>query len=216
MAPRSLQYAHMTVRLEIHPESPQARLVRQVAEVLRDGGLIVYPTDSCYALGCMLDAADAARNMARIRQTDKSHNFTLICRDLSEVSAYVKVPNWAYRLVRANTPGPYTFILPATRDVPRRLLNQKRKTIGFRLPDHAVPRAILEEIGEPIMSSTLLMPGSDRPLNDGDDILEQLDGQVELVIDSGSCGIEPSTVVDLLGEYPVILRRGKGDARDFE
>ena len=127
----------MTVRLDIHPESPQGRLIRQAADVLRDGGLIVYPTDSCYALGCMLDAADGARNMSRVRQTDKTHNFTLICHDLSEVSAYVKVPNWAYRLVKANTPGPFTFILPATRDVPRRLLNQKRNTIGFRLPDHA-------------------------------------------------------------------------------
>ncbi|HHQ14194.1 MAG TPA: threonylcarbamoyl-AMP synthase [Chromatiales bacterium] len=205
----------MTTRLKIHPVNPQDRLARQAAEVLKSGGLIVYPTDSCYAFGCSLDAPASAKAIARIRQTGKGHNFTLVCRDLSEISAYARIPNWAYRLIRSHTPGPYTFILPATRDVPRRLQNPKRKTIGIRVPEHPVPMAILDHLGEPIMSSTLLMPGSDRALNDGDEIMERLAGQVDLVVDSGSCGIVPSTVVDLTGNYPEVLREGKGDASHF-
>jgi tRNA threonylcarbamoyl adenosine modification protein (Sua5/YciO/YrdC/YwlC family) len=206
----------MTQRFTIHPENPQPRLLRQAAAILRDGGLIVYPTDSSYAIGCSIDTLDGARAIARIRQTDKSHNFTLVCRDLSEIATYGRVPNWAYRVLRGSTPGPYTFILRATREVPRKLQNPKRKTIGIRVPDHAVPAGIIEELGSPLMSSTLIMPGEDMPLNDGDEILERLNGQVDLVIDSGGCGIDPSSVIDLTGGYPVVLRHGKGDVSHLE
>ena len=206
----------MTLRLEIHPDNPQPRLIRQAVEVLRDGGLIVYPTDSCYAFGCALDSADCAKSITRIRQTDKHHNFTLICQDLSEIAVYARVPNWAYRLLRAHTPGAYTFILAATRDVPRRLQNPKRKTIGIRVPDHPVPMALLRELGSPLMSSTLLLPGEEQPLNDGDEIFDRLQGQVDAVIDSGSCGLEPSTVIDLTGDFPVVLRHGRGDTSRIE
>ncbi len=205
----------MTLRLEVHPRNPQHRFVRQATDVLRSGGLIAYPTDSCYALGCALDAPNGARTIARIRQIDKAHNFTFVCADLAQVSSYARIPNWAYRLVKAHTPGPYTFILAATREVPRRLQNAKRKTIGIRMPDHPVPMAILDELAAPIMSSTLLLPGGDRPLNDGVEIAEKLGGRIDMVIDSGSCGLEPSTVVEMTGEYPVVLREGKGDAALF-
>jgi tRNA threonylcarbamoyl adenosine modification protein (Sua5/YciO/YrdC/YwlC family) len=206
----------MTQRFEIHPHDPQPRLVHQAVQILRGDGLIVYPTDSCYAFGCRLGAVEAARKIGRIRQTGKDHNFTLVCRDLSEIAAFARVENWAYRLIRAHTPGPYTFILTATRDVPRRLQNPKRRTIGIRVPDHPVPAAMLAELDEPLMSSTLLLPDGELPLNDGAEIYERLAGRVDLVIDSGSCGVEPSTVVDLTGHYPVILRLGKGDASHFE
>ena len=206
----------MTQRFSIHPDNPQPRLLRQAAEILRAGGLIVYPTDSSYAIGCSIDTLDGAKSIARIRQTDKSHNFTLVCRDLSEIATYGRVPNWAYRVLRSATPGPFTFILRATRDVPRKLQNPKRKTIGIRVPNHAVPMGILDELGSPLMSSTLIMPGEDVPLNDGDEILERLYGQVDLVVDSGSCGIEPSSVIDLTGSYPVVLRQGKGDTSGIE
>ncbi len=205
----------MTQRFEIHPDNPQPRLIRQAADILRRGGLIAYPTDSCYALGCALDTANGGRAIARIRQTDKRHNFTLVCRDLSEIATYARVPNWAYRLLKGHTPGPYTFILLATRDVPRRLQNPRRKTIGIRVPDHPVPQLILEELGSPLMSSTLLLPGSDRPLNGGEEIYDRLEGQLELIIDSGSCGLEPSTVVDLTGDFPQLLREGRGDSSYF-
>lgn len=206
----------MAQRFDIHPDNPQPRLIAQAVYRLREGALAVYPTDSCYAIGCTLGNPAAVRDIARIRQTDKDHNFTLLCRDLAEIATYAKVENWTYRLLKAHTPGPYTFILPATRDVPRRVQNPKHKTIGIRVPEHPVTSALLAELGEPLMSSTLLLPGSDLPLNDPNEIVERLDRNVDIVIASGSCGVEPTTVVDLTGDYPCVIRRGKGDSTDFE
>lgn len=203
-------------RFVIHPENPQPRLISQAVYRLRDGALAVYPTDSCYAIGCTLDHPTAAQDIARIRRTGKGHNFTLLCRDLSEIATYARVENWSYRLLKAHTPGPYTFILRATRDVPRRVQNPKRKTIGIRVPDHPVASALLAELGEPLMSSTLLLPGADLALNDPDEIYERLQRDVDIIIDGGSCGVEPTTVVDLTGDYPGLIRRGKGDPADFE
>lgn len=199
----------------MHPVNPQRRLVTQTAAILRDDGLIVYPTDSCYAFGCRIGARTPVERIERIRQTGKDHNFTLACRDLAEIATYARVEDWAYRLLRAHTPGPYTFILAATREVPRRLQNPKRRTIGIRVPEHPVPQAILAELGEPIMSSTLLLPGDDLPVTDPDEIAARLHGQVELVIDGGNCGVEPTTVVDFTAGYPVVLRQGRGDATAF-
>jgi tRNA threonylcarbamoyl adenosine modification protein (Sua5/YciO/YrdC/YwlC family) len=206
----------MTQRFQIHPENPQARLIRQATRMVQDGALIVYPTDSSYALGCHLGDRAAAERIERLRETSRDHNFTLVCRDLSEIATYARVENWAYRLLRALTPGPYTFILPATREVPRRLQNPKRQTIGIRVPDHPVPAALLAELGEPIMSSTLLLPGQDLPLSDPDEIMTALRGRIDLFIDSGNCGVEPSTVVDLTGDAPVVLRQGKGPTTAFD
>ncbi len=203
-------------RFVIHPENPQPRLIAQAVYRLREGALAVYPTDSCYAIGCALEHPAVAQDIVRIRRTGKGHNFTLLCRDLSEIATYARVENWSYRLLKAHTPGPYTFILPATRDVPRRVQNPKRKTIGIRVPDHPVAGALLAELGEPLMSSTLLLPGSDLPLSDPDEIYERLQREVDIVIDGGSCGVEPTTVIDLTGDYPRVLRRGKGDPTDFE
>jgi len=205
----------MAQRFQIHPANPQSRLVHQAVSILRKGGLIVYPTDSCYAFGCALGSRDAVDRIQRIRQTGKDHNFTLVCRDLSEIATYAKVENWAYRLVRAHTPGPYTFILPATREVPRRLQNPRKNTIGIRVPDHAVPQAIMTELGEPLMSSTLILPGIELPLTDPDEIYELIGPQLDLLVDSGNCGLEPSTVVDLIGDFPVVLREGKGATAAF-
>lgn len=208
--------AFMATRFEIHPDNPQQRLIAQAVYRLRKGALAIYPTDSCYAFGCVLDHPHAVRDIARIRQTDKDHNFTLLCRDLSEISTYARVENWSYRLLKAHTPGPFTFILPATRDVPRRVQNPKHKTIGIRVPDHPVASALLAELGAPLMSSTLLLPGAELPLNDPDEIYDRLSKEVDIIVDSGSCGIEPTTVVDLTGTVPVLLRSGKGDPSDFE
>jgi tRNA threonylcarbamoyl adenosine modification protein (Sua5/YciO/YrdC/YwlC family) len=205
----------MSELLEIHPENPESRLVKQVADVLRGGGLIVYPTDSCYAFGFHMGDKGPIREIQRIRNTDKSHNFTLVCRDLSDISEFAQVENWHYRMLKAHTPGPYTFILQANRRMPRRLQNERRKTIGIRVPDHPVPQALLEELGEPFMSSTLLMPGDDVPMTDPDDMLRRLNNDVDLIVWSGSCGIEPTTVVEITGDYPVVLREGKGSAADF-
>jgi tRNA threonylcarbamoyl adenosine modification protein (Sua5/YciO/YrdC/YwlC family) len=206
----------MTQRFHLHPDNPQQRLIRQAVAVMQAGGLVVYPTDSCYAFGCLLGNAAAAERIQRIRQTGKDHNFTLVCRDLSEIATYARVENWVYRLLRAHTPGPYTFVLQATREVPRRLQNPRRQTIGIRVPDHPVPQALLAELPEPIMSSTLLLPGSELPLSDPDEIADAVQKQVDLLLDSGGCGLEPSTVVDLTGDAPQILRRGRGDTRAFE
>lgn len=206
----------MSRYLEIHPVNPQARLIEQAATVIRGGGLVVYPTDSCYAIGCHIGDKAAQDRIHRIRRTDQSHNFTLVCRDLSEIATYARVDNWVYRLLKAHTPGPYTFILRATGEVPRRLQNPKRRTIGIRVPDHAVPQALLKALGEPIMSSTLILPGDDRPMTDPWEMQEQLAHDVDMVIDSGSCGLEPTTVVELTGDQPRILRQGRGNPSVFE
>lgn len=205
----------MTQRFNVHPENPQRRLVLQAVEILRRDSLIVYPTDSCYAFGWHLGDHESAGRLQRIRGTGKDHNFTLMCRDLSEIATYARVENWCYRLLRAHTPGPYTFILKATREVPRRLQNPKRQTIGIRVPAHPVPLALLEALGEPMMSSTLLLPGQEFPMSDPEEIAAMLAGKIDLLVDSGSCGIEPTTVVDVTGDYPVIVRQGRGDSTAF-
>lgn len=201
---------------EIHPKDPQRRLIKQIAEIIRGGGIVVYPTDSCYALGCHIGDKAAMERISRIRQTDKHHHFTLVCRDLSEIARYARVDNRQYRTLRAFTPGPYTFILQATRETPKRLQNAKRRTIGIRVPEHPVPQLMLEEFGEPIMSSTLLLPGDPYPMTDAREIQERLYHYVDAVIDGGNCGLEPTSVIDLEGPAPVIVRRGKGDVSVFE
>jgi tRNA threonylcarbamoyl adenosine modification protein (Sua5/YciO/YrdC/YwlC family) len=199
----------------IHPDNPNPRLIRQAAEVLRSGGIVVYPTDSCYALGCHLDDKDAVARIRQIRQLDEQHYLTLMCRDLSEISHYAKVDNAKFRLLKSNTPGSYTFILEATKEVPKRLQHPKRSTIGIRIPDHPVALALLEELGEPMTSSTLILPEEERPLNDAGLIRNLLEKQVDLVIDGGAVGVEFTTVIDLTGEMPILLRRGKGDVAPF-
>ena len=201
----------MARTVEIHPRNPQPRLIAEVVAVIRSGGLIAYPTDSSYAFGCHIGDKRAMDRIRRIRKTDKNHNFTLVCSDLSEISLYARVENWAYRLIKSLTPGPYTFILPATREVPKRLQNPKRRTIGLRVPDHVIVKAMLESLGEPIMSSTLSLPGDDIPLTAADDIEERIGRQIDLIVDGGPTGIEPSTVIDLSSGSIEILRQGLGD-----
>lgn len=201
--------------IEIHPTDPQPRRVKTIVEIIRSGGLIAYPTDSSYAFGCHIGDKKAIDRIHRIRRTDKKHNFTLVCADLSEISLYARVDNWAYRLIKSLTPGPYTFVLTATREVPKRLQNPKRRTIGLRVPDHAVVQAMLEELGEPIMSSTLLLPGDDRPLTDPVEIEERIGHEVDAIIDAGATGIEPTSVLDLSGGSVEILRAGRGDVSQF-
>lgn len=201
----------MSQFLEIHAANPQQRLISRAVAVIRGGGVIVYPTDSCYALGCGLGDKAPLERIRRIRQVEQSHNFTLVCRDLSELATYARVDNSAFRLLKTLTPGPYTFILQASREVPRRMQNPRRKTIGLRVPRHPITQALLESLGEPLMSSTLLLPGDELPLTDSREILERLDSQVDLVIDGGYCGLEPTTVLDLTGETPNVLRHGRGD-----
>lgn len=205
----------MAQYIAVHPEDPQPRLIRRAVEIVRDGGLMVYPTDSCYALGCHLGDKGAMERIRRIRQVDERHHFTLVCRDLSELGQYAIVDNIQYRSLKKSTPGSYTFILKASREVPKRLLNPKRNTIGVRVPDHNVVRALLEEMGEPILSSTLILPGDERPLNDMDEIRDRLQNDVEMILDGGSCGVDMTTVVDLTGDMPVIVRRGKGSIAVF-
>jgi tRNA threonylcarbamoyl adenosine modification protein (Sua5/YciO/YrdC/YwlC family) len=202
-------------RFQLHPDNPQLRLVRLAAEILRSGGVIAYPTDSCYALGCHIGDKDALERIRRIRGADKHHHFTLVCRDLTEIARYAKVDTWQFRLLKSCTPGPYTFLLEATREVPRRLQHEKRRTIGIRVPDHEVPRMLLAELGEPIMSSTLLLPGDGLALNDADDIEQRLGHQLDAILDGGACGLEPTTVVDLASRPPVIARQGRGSLEPF-
>lgn len=200
----------------IHPDNPQARLIKQAAAMVRDGAVIVYPTDSCYALGCHLDDKDAVQRIRQIRGVDDSHHLTLVCRDLSEISNYARVGNVQFRLMKNNTPGSYTFILQATKEVPRRLQHPKRNTIGVRIPDHPIALALLEELGEPLLSSTLILPDDDhRPLSDPEEIRDLLERRVDLVIDGGAVGLEPTTVIDLTGEAPELVRQGKGEVAHF-
>lgn len=199
----------------IHPETPQQRLIDQAVAVLNRGGLIIYPTDSAYALGCRIGDKMALDRVRALRQLDKTHNFTLMCRDLSELATFAKVDNAAFRLVKAHTPGPYTFILNATSEVPRRLMHPKRKTIGLRVPNNPIALALLETLNEPIMSSTLILPGESLPMTDPYDMRDVLEHQVEAVIDGGFCGMEATSVIDLTGESPHVVRAGCGDVEDF-
>ena len=201
---------------QIHPENPQARLIRNAVEIIRKGGVVVYPTDSAYALGCHIGDKAALDRIRRIRKLDDKHNFTLVCRDLSEIATYATVNNASYRLLRHTTPGPYTFILQATNEVPRRLMHPKRKTVGLRVPDNAIAAALLADLGEPLMSATLIMPGDEFALTDPYDIRKTLEHEVDLVIDGGYCGMEPTTVVDLADDRSVILRAGRGDITPFK
>jgi tRNA threonylcarbamoyl adenosine modification protein (Sua5/YciO/YrdC/YwlC family) len=200
----------MSQFLQIHPVNPQSRLIQQAVEIIRAGGLVVYPTDSSYALGCHVGDKAGMERIRRIRDLDNKHNFTLMCRDLSEIATYAKVDNSSYRLMKSLTPGSYTFILKATHEVPRRLQNPKRKTIGIRIPDHPIAQALLAELGEPLMSSTLILPGQDRPETDANDIRERLENDVDLVIDGDNCGLEPTTVIDLVEGSLQVVRKGRG------
>lgn len=206
----------MSQYFQIHPLNPQQRLIRHAVEIVRGGGVIAYPTDSAYALGCHLGDKAALERIRRIRRLDANHNFTLVCRDLSELGTYARVDNSVFRLIRNLTPGPYTFILKATDEVPRRLLHPKRRTIGLRVPDNRITLALLEELGEPLMSVTLIMPGEELPMTDAEEIRERLEHDVDLVIDGGVGSPEPTTVVDLADGAPVILRRGLGAVEPFE
>jgi len=199
----------------IHPTHPQVRLVRRAAEIVRWGGLVAYPTDSCYALGCLPASTKAIERLRRIRGVDERHHLTLMCRDLAEVANYAIVDDARFRLIKRVTPGSYTFILRATRSLPRRLVHPKRKTIGVRVPAHAVAQALLAELDEPMLSSTLILPGDEQPLSEANEIRERLERELELVIDSGSCGTVPSTLIDLTGDVPVVLRQGKGSLEPF-
>ena len=201
----------MAKLIEVHPTDPQPRRVDEIVRIIHSGGLIAYPTDSSYAFGCHIGDKRAIERIHRIRRTNKKHNFTLVCSDLSEISTYARVDNWAYRLIKSMTPGPYTFILPATREVPKRLQNPKRRTIGLRVPDHPLVRAMLESLGEPIMSSTLTLPGDSMPLTDPTEIEERIGHEIAAVIDAGPAGMEPTSVLDLTGGAPEVLRVGRGD-----
>ncbi|ACV26292.1 L-threonylcarbamoyladenylate synthase [Kangiella koreensis] len=207
----------MTQLIEIHPENPQPRLVSQIVAIIRNGGVVVYPTDSGYALGCHIGDKKALDRIRQIRDLEKDHNFTLVCRDLSELAFYARVDNTAFRLIKNNTPGPYTFILRATAEVPNRLKHPKKKTIGIRVPDNAISQAILEALGEPMMNTSLILPGQDE----GEvlapyEIFDELNGRVDAVIDGGYCGHQETTVVDMTSGYPEIIRYGAGDATVFE
>lgn len=206
----------MSQFFSIHPETPQPRLIKQAVEILRNGGVIAYPTDSAYALGCCLENKQAIDRIRRIRQVDDNHRFTLVCRDLSELSNFAKVDNVAYRLIKNNTPGPLTFILSATREVPRRLMHPKRRTIGLRVLANPIAQALLAELGEAMISTSLILPGEEAPQSDPEDIRDRLQHDLDLVIDGGFCGLEESSIVSLLDEVPEVLRVGAGDVTPFE
>jgi len=195
---------------ELHPVSPQLRSIRQAAEIVRNGGVIAYPTDSCYALGCHINDKNALERLRSIRGANRHHQFTLVCANLNDVGHYARLDTWQFRIVKSCTPGPYTFLLHATRETPRRLQHERRRTIGVRIPDHPVPHMLLTELGEPLMSSTLILPGDPQPLTHGLEIQERLENDVDAVLDGGDCGIEPTTVVDLSSSPPTIVREGKG------
>jgi tRNA threonylcarbamoyl adenosine modification protein (Sua5/YciO/YrdC/YwlC family) len=202
--------------LDIHPENPQRRLLQKAVDAIRVGGVIAYPTDSCYALGCAIGEKGALERIRQIRQLDAKKEFTLVCRDLSELALYAKVSNTAFRLIKSLTPGPYTFVLKATHETPRRLQHPKRKTIGLRVPDHPIVQALLDLLGEPLMSTSLVLPGDDRPLSDPLEIRERLDKRVDVIIAGDACGLVPTTVVDLVDEVPVVVREGVGDVAALE
>ncbi|MFV1873628.1 MAG: L-threonylcarbamoyladenylate synthase [Oleiphilus sp.] len=206
----------MSQFFQIHPENPQARLIKQAVEIIEKGGVIAYPTDSAYALGCHLGDKKAADKIRQIRRLSEKHNFTLVCRDLSDISLYAKLDNSQYRQIKAHTPGPYTFILDATSEVPRRLMNPKRRQIGIRIPENAIALALLAEFGQPIMSTTLILPGDDVPMTDPYEIRSMLEHTLDLVIDGGFCGFEATSVVDLSTEQPTIVREGCGDVSAFQ
>ena len=201
---------------DVHPVDPQRRAISQVVDLVRDGGLIAYPTDSCFALGCQLGNSDGLNRIREIRHLDGKHHFTLVCRDFAQLGQFVHLNNTVFRLIKASTPGRYTFILPATKEVPRRLLRPKKKTVGVRIPQHAVAQALLAELDEPLLSSTLLLPDEPEPMTHGWEIKERLDHAVDAVVDSGDCGTEPTTVIDLCGSEPEIVRLGAGDPSPFE
>ncbi|HHZ87782.1 MAG TPA: threonylcarbamoyl-AMP synthase [Chromatiaceae bacterium] len=206
----------MAQYFEIHPENPQRRLIHQSVDIIRQGGVIAYPTDSSYALGCHIGDKRAMERIRDIRRVDHHHHFTLVCRNLAEISTYTKIDNTVFRLLKSHTPGPYTFLLDATHEVPRRLQHPKRRTIGIRIPDNAIVSLLLEELGEPLMSSTLILPDEDLPMSDPYAMREQLGHQLDLVIDGGACGFEPTTVVDMTGGTPIVARHGKGDSAVFD
>jgi tRNA threonylcarbamoyl adenosine modification protein (Sua5/YciO/YrdC/YwlC family) len=199
----------------LHPTHPESRLIKRAAEIVRGGGVIAYPTDSCYALGCHIGDKTAMERIRKIRDVDERHHFTLVCRDLSEIGTFAKVNNAQYRLLKAHTPGSYTFILQATRELPRRIAHPKRATIGVRVPEHVAALALLAELDEPLLSSTLMLPNEAEPLNDAEEIRAKLNHQVDLILDGGACGVVPTTVIDLSGDEPILVRQGKGDSTVF-
>jgi tRNA threonylcarbamoyl adenosine modification protein (Sua5/YciO/YrdC/YwlC family) len=205
----------MSQFFQIHPDNPQQRLIRQAAQIIQSGGIVALPTDACYALVARLDDKGAVDRLRRIRGIDDKHHLTLLCRDLSEIAQYSRVDNRQYRLLKAATPGAYTFILEATKEVPRRLSHPSRKTIGLRVPDNAIAQALLEELGEPLLGTTLILPGDEHPLSDAEEIRDGLEKVVDLVVDGGACQLEPTTVIDLSGSEPVLVRQGLGDAAPF-
>ena len=201
----------MAQYFDVHPENPQARLLKQAAQILHAGGVAAVPTDSSYALVCQLDDKDAAQALRRLRQVDEKHHLTLLCRDLAELATYARVDNRQYRLLKRGTPGPYTFILEATKEVPRRLSHPSRRTIGLRVPEHRVTQALLELLGQPLLATTLIAPGETEPMNDAQEIRERFEKQIQAIVDAGACPREPTTVVDLSGPEPVVTRLGRGD-----
>jgi tRNA threonylcarbamoyl adenosine modification protein (Sua5/YciO/YrdC/YwlC family) len=205
----------MTQYFQIHPDNPQLRLIKQAAQIIGGGGIIALPTDSCYALVCHLDDKSAVERLRRIRGVDDKHHLTLLCRDLSEISLYARIDNRQYRLLKATTPGPYTFILEATKEVPRRLSHPSRKTIGLRVPENRIAHALLEELGQPLLGTTLILPGEEDALTDPDEIRDRLERQIDLIIDGGACSLEPTTVIDIASGEPLLLRQGRGDTAPF-